>query len=292
MPCACRRLRSFLLIFLSTVAVLATCPARSQATDLQPETVQAYERYVRSAEARMAREVKLPERFLHIESMAPAAQRSIWAMLKRGDVWLAPLDATDEAGHEITAPHSTITHWVGGAFIPGATIGEVLGVIRDFDHFQDIYKPEIVRSRVLVRNDETYQVFLRVHKETPWVNPTLNINATVTLTLLDSGHAQTHTASTSVAQVENAGKPGEHEDSVGQDSGYLWRLDTFWRLESRDGGVVAEWEAITLSRDIPFLLRWFVRPFVERLARQTLRAELVATRNEVEKRRRAANPKP
>jgi hypothetical protein len=292
MFCAPRSIRSSLLIFLSALGMLAACPVHFLAADLQPETIQAYESYIRAAEARMAREEKLPDRFLHIESLPQASQRPIWASLKQGDVWLDSLDTTDEAGREINAPHGTITHWVGAIFFPGASLPEVLAVIQDYDHFQQIYKPEIVRSRLIARNGQTFQVLVRIHKDTPWVNPTLNINSTVTFTLLDSNHAASRMASTRITQVEEAGKPDEHEDSVGHDGGYVWRLNTYWRVEARDGGVVGEWEAITLSRDIPFLLRWFVRPFVERLARQTIRDTLLATRREVEKRQHAAGSVP
>jgi hypothetical protein len=292
MLCTSRRAHFAFLISLLTIGTIAACPARFFAADLGENAARGYARYVQAAEARMARERELPGRFLYIESLPPADLRPIWAALKRGDVWLEPLEASDLAGHEISVPHSTMTHWVGAIFFPGADISQVLAVIQDYDHFQVIYKPEIVRSRLLVRNDQTFQTFMRVHKDTPWVNPTLDINSTVTFTLLDSSHAMSRMAATRIAQVEDAGKPGEHEDSVGHDGGYLWRLDTYWRLEARDGGVVGEWEAITLSRDIPFLLRWFVRPFVERLSRQTLRSTLLATRDEVEKRRRASYSKP
>ncbi|MGE5326329.1 MAG: hypothetical protein ACM3NO_04765, partial [Deltaproteobacteria bacterium] len=165
---------------------------------------------------------------------------------------------------------------------------QILAIIRDYDNLQEIYKPEIVRSKLLEHSGETFQVYVRLHKDTPWVNPTYNVNATVTCGRTDSSHVTCRMASTRIAQVEDADKPGEHEDTVGRDGGYLWRLDTYWRLEAREGGVIGEWEAITLSRDIPFLLRWLVRPFVERLARQTLRDTLTATRNEAQRRRKSS----
>jgi hypothetical protein len=275
----------------SLLLLLAACAAAAPvacAADLQPETVAAYERYIQAAEARMAREDHLPERFLYIESLPADEQRDIWRSLLQGNVWLDSLDTVDAAGRELDAPHGLITHWVGAAFFPNVDIPQVLAVIQDYDHFKDTYAPEIVRSKLIARHDETFDAYLRVHKDTPWVNPTLNINLETTFSTPDERHATARSASTRIAQVEDAGKPTEHEDSVGHDGGYMWRLNTYWRLEARPGGVVAEWEAITLSRDIPFLFRWFVRPFVERLARSTIRDTLVATRKQVEKRARAA----
>jgi hypothetical protein len=37
----------------------------------------------------------------------------------------------------------------------------------------------------------------------------------------------------------------------GKDSGFLWRLNSYWRFGAADGGVYARCEAISLSRDVP-----------------------------------------
>jgi hypothetical protein len=292
MPRDRRRIRSSLRILLLIPGLLAALPTVSVAADLQEDAARAYDRYIHAAEARMAREEKLPDRFLHIESLPPASQRAIWLTLQDGGVWLNPLGATDENGNPIPVPHATLMHWTGDIFFPGASLEQVLGVLQDFDQYQNIYKPEIVRSQVLSRSYETYRVSFRLRKDTPWVNPTFHVDSTVIVARPDANHACIRSVSTRIAQVEDAGKPDEHEDSPGHDGGYLWRFDTYWRLEARAGGVVGEWEAITLSRDIPFLLRWLVRPFVARLARQIIRDELVATRAEIERREHAGNPKP
>lgn len=285
-----RRIRPPLLAAL-LVAAIALAPATAvYGADLQPKTVAAYQRYVRATEARIARDKHLPQRFLYIENLPAAKQQEVWQTLKQGEIWLESLDTRDEAGRELDAPDGLITHWLGDVFIPHATIEQVQAVIEDFDHLSEIYAPEIVRSRMIVRDDGSFRTYFRLHKDTPWVNPTLDVESKVTSSAPDARHASTHSASIRILQIENAGKPDEHADTEGHDSGYLWRLNTYWRFEERDGGVVAEWEAITLSRDIPFLLRWFVRPYIEHLARSTVRDTLVATRKEVEKRLRAAHP--
>lgn len=276
--------------FTLLVTAVFTAPAPLRAADLKEETVRAYDRYVQAAEARRAREQHLPDRFLHMDSLPETDRRRVWSDLKRGDLVLDSLQEQDESGRVIRAPHGLITHYIGAMFVPDVTIGQVLDVVQDYDHYRDIYKPEIVRSRLVDRRNGNFKIYLRVHKDTPWVNPTLDISSDSEFSILDSRHATSGSHSTRIVQIENAGQPHEHEDSVGHDGGYLWRLDSCWRFAKRDGGVVAEWEAITLSRDIPFLLRWIVRPFVERLARATLRDTLEATRKQVRQRAVAAHP--
>ena len=65
---------------------------------------------------------------------------------------------------------------------------------------------------------------------------------------------------------------------MGQDSGYLWRLNSYWRFEQRPEGVYVQCESITLTRGIPFGLGWLVGPFVTSIPRETLAFTLETTR--------------
>jgi hypothetical protein len=58
----------------------------------------------------------------------------------------------------------------------------------------------------------------------------------------------------------------------------LWRLNSYWRFEERDGGVYVECRAISLTRDVPTGLGWIVEPIVRKLPRQSLINTLTATR--------------
>jgi hypothetical protein len=68
---------------------------------------------------------------------------------------------------------------------------------------------------------------------------------------------------------------------VGNDHGFLWRLDSYWRFEERDGGVYIECEAISLTRDIPTGLAWLIEPIIRQLPQESLVNTLRATRNAV-----------
>ena len=60
--------------------------------------------------------------------------------------------------------------------------------------------------------------------------------------------------------------------------GYLWRLDSFWRLEEKDGGVYVQLESIGLSRSVPAIFAWLVNPLLRSIPRRTLTDLLGATR--------------
>jgi hypothetical protein len=84
--------------------------------------------------------------------------------------------------------------------------------------------------------------------------------------------------STRIAEVENLGEKNESEMPVGNDSGFMWRLNSYWRFEQRDGGTYVQLEAISLTRDIPAGLSWLVAPFVNSIPRESLEFTLQRTR--------------
>jgi hypothetical protein len=63
--------------------------------------------------------------------------------------------------------------------------------------------------------------------------------------------------------------------------GYLWRMETWWQMEERDGGVYVQSEVASLTRDIPTGLGWLVGPFVNSITKETLAFTLEATRKAV-----------
>ena len=76
--------------------------------------------------------------------------------------------------------------------------------------------------------------------------------------------------STRIQEVQNAGKPNQQLRPVGTDSGFLWRINSYGKLLEKDGGTYVELESISLTRNIPFLLRWLVAPFVGDVPKELL----------------------
>jgi hypothetical protein len=88
--------------------------------------------------------------------------------------------------------------------------------------------------------------------------------------------------STRIAEVKNPKKSYEVEAPVGDDAGFLWRLNAYWRFEEADGGVYAECESISLSRDTPLGLGWALNGFVQKLPKESMLNTLLGTRKAVE----------
>ena len=58
----------------------------------------------------------------------------------------------------------------------------------------------------------------------------------------------------------------------------MWRLNTYWHMEEKNGGVYIQCEAVSLSRDIPTGLGWMIAPFVESVPKESLVFTLGRTR--------------
>ena len=78
--------------------------------------------------------------------------------------------------------------------------------------------------------------------------------------------------------MKDVNKPDGEELPAEKDRGYLWRLNTYWRFQEKDGGVYVQCEVLSLTRDIPTGLGWLLRPLVTSLPKNSLNRVLGRTR--------------
>ena len=275
-----------ILVLLAARPLPAQTPPVSN-TDLKPETLAGFRRYVAATEARINRQMARPETLLYIDGLPRERRSAVLQELKQGEIFMERLETRDAAGEEIDVPRGLIHHWVGDVFIPGASLRQVLDLVEDYNHHQDFYKPEIARSRLLKHAGNDFKIFYRVRKR-KIITVTLDTEHDVRYTRLDDSDWYSRSVSTRIAEVENAGRPDEREKPAGHDGGFLWRINSYWRFVGRDGGVYVECESISLTRDIPTGLGWLIGPFVTGIPKESLESTLGGTRSAVLARARAA----
>lgn len=271
-----------LLAFLLAALVVSPLSVRAQSivdTQLRPEAVAGFNRYVAATEARIDREISRPETFLYLNELPQETRERAMATLQRGGVYVQRLETRDSSGRVISAPGGLIHHWLGDVLIPGVTVDQALAVVEDYNRAKDYY-PQVVRSRLLSRQGNDFKVALRL-REHKVITVTLDTEHDVRYTELDSRHWSSRSVSTRIAEVVDAGKPDEHEKPPGHDAGFLWRINSYWRFVQQNGGVYVECESISLTRDIPTGLGWLVGPFVTSIPEQSLTQMLAATRKAV-----------
>ena len=108
------------------VGVLATS---AQATELKTNTAAAFDRYTRTTETQRADDLH-NGRFFVLDSLPEPARRESYAQLRQGQLYIEQLHLK-ENGHSIPIPGGLVHHWVGVMFVPGATLSQVISVLRD-----------------------------------------------------------------------------------------------------------------------------------------------------------------
>jgi hypothetical protein len=242
------------------------------AAELLPHTIAAFDRYVRATEAQMR-----ADPFLRIDMLPEVERRANLAALKQGELYIEPL-TTREAGNSIHVPDGLIHHWVGAVFVPGVRLDEAVRLLQDYDRHDEIYRPAVARSELVSRDGDAFRVNLRFYMKKV-LTVVVNTENDARFTRLAPDRVQSRIYSLRVAEVADPGTPRERERPVGRDGGYLWRLYTYWRFLERDAGTYIQCESITLSRGIPFALKWLIGPFVTGIPRESLTFTLERTRD-------------
>jgi hypothetical protein len=271
-PGGCADLLKLFMLGSLTVALNQTPCA---AAELKRETVAAFDQYVQLTEARMGDDVRANQ-FLVVDRLSNPASQAAYEQLRQGQIYIQELRTWDD-GHGIHIPGGLVHHWAAVIFIPNATLPEALAVLEDYDRHQDIYQPDVRRSKLIQRDGDKSQIYMQFYNKSI-VTVILNVNFDVNETDFGNTEAQIASRSTRIAELANLGQPDEHELPVGNDHGYMWRLDSYWRIEEKDGGVYIQNESMALTRSIPFVLAWLVNPLTRSIPRNFLRDLLVDTR--------------
>jgi len=255
-----------------TVLTLLVVPALSWAVELKDESLQAWKEYIQAATARNEDRLHEPNTFLASDEIPGQLPK-----LRQGSIIVSP------AGRHtpLKVPSGLIHDWTGAAFIPNATLEQVLTIVRNYDRYKEIYHPNVVDSKLIDLSPTTDRFSMVLANRSV-------VHKTALDTRYESAHQRlgdrryyTTIEMTRVQEIANYGNPTQRMLPEGEGSGLIWRLFSISRLEERDGGVYIELEAIALSRDIPAGVRWFVEPIVRRVSRSALATSLGQTREAV-----------
>jgi len=217
--------------------------------------------------------------FLYFERYVGERRAEITAHLRGGEFYIEQLHTFDE-GKKIPVPGGLIHHWMGAAFLSGATLAQIKAVLEDYERQNVNYYPDVRESRLISQDGDSRNVFLQFYSKTI-VTAVFNVNFVSTTTNYSAGQTQIRACSTRVADVEDFGKPEERELSPADSRGYLWQLCMWWRIEEKSGGTYIQVEAIELSHTVPFVFAWMVNPIIREVPKTFLSHLLAATRKAV-----------
>ena len=236
---------------------------------LKQKTLENFASYVRDAEAAMEQNLGGGEPFLWSDATPARAQR----------VQAGEIVAEFWSGQgPVKVPSGLIHDWIGAALISGATAKDVLALVQNYDNHKNIYKPEVIASKLISRQGNDFQIYLRLLKKRI-MTVVLDTDHEVHYRPVDPRHWICRSNTTRVAEVEGAGTAQERVQPPDTGHGFLWRLHSYWRFQEREEGVYVECRALSLTRDVPFGLGWVIEPIIQKLPKESLIDTLKATRD-------------
>ena len=264
---------------LGTLASVALGPpGPPTGADLKAHTLQAFQRYAAATEARVLEQVGPEGSFLYLDYLSQEDRNRILADLRRGELFMERLETRDANGGEIEIRDGLVHHWLGAVFVPGVGLEETLELIQDYGRHSEIYGPDVEAAHIISRDGDDFEVFMRFHKHKV-ITVVMDTVHDVHYVNLAGDRTYSISRTTSVREVKDPGTTKERALADGEGGGFLWRINSYWRFLERDGGTYIETESISLTRTIPFVVRWLVSPFVNDMPREQLADLLESTRH-------------
>ncbi len=250
------------------------------AVDLQPRTIQAWQAYEQRVDTRYESGSVSASPFFSLDAFGVGGWRST-AM--GGGVAMSRIERARPGDGTFDVPDGKIHHWAGAVFVPNTSVAAVLEKLGQLAGQESRHYEEVIASRLISKEGDRYKIFLKLRRAKYGVSATYNSDHAVEYRRFGTTRAAARSVATRIAEVEQAGTPAEREKKVGSDSGYLWRLNAYWRYEAVNNGVLIECESVSLSRGVPTLLRPFITGVVEGLARESLERTLTGLRTTLTK---------
>ena len=276
----------------SIAIVLAVClfmPVTAPAASLQPATVKSWDTYVQLTEQRIASELD-GQRFLIMDTKGGPETNKIRQELKKGEIHIERMTTQDAKRHDVAIEGGLAHHWYGAVFLPGVNLQRVLKFVQSYDDHYRYFK-EVERSRLISRQGDTFKIYYRLFRSKLTQTVHYNTEHTAIYRTHDKTRASSRSFTTRIAELENVGTQKEKEKPVGNDNGYLWRLNSYWRFQEADGGVYVECESVSLSRSIPWPLGYVpgLNGLVESLPRESMQNTLSSIRDGLSAETKASN---
>lgn len=171
--------------------------------------------------------------------------------------------ALEPWGNEIGVPGGAIHDWRGSILIRGVTVDRLLRSLM----YPGTPPPQsdVLEARVLGRSADSLHVYLKLVRRTI-MTVTYETEHTMTFRRHSAALATSRSVATRIAEVD------------GRDRGFLWRLNSYWRYLQVGDDVRVDLESLSLSREVPTVLRPAAGMMISRIARESLTRTLDALR--------------
>jgi hypothetical protein len=265
------------LSLLVSLAALGSGAAGAWA-DAPAAAVSAFDAYVARVESRLAKQHTSADTFL----VSAGSNAAMDARLRSGELVIEKLTPRNDAD----PPGGMLHDWRGTAFVPGATAAGFEQLMKDFSVYPQRYAPQVMQAKILSPQTrpvpDHFTAMMRVRQKHV-ITVVMDTTYDIAYGRLDAQHGYSLSRSTKISEISGAGTSKERALSGSEEHGFLWRLNTYWSYEERDGGLYIQIESVSLTRGIPTGLGWLIGPYIESVPRESLEFTLRATCNALRK---------
>ncbi|HUV96740.1 MAG TPA: hypothetical protein VMV98_04645 [Acidobacteriaceae bacterium] len=233
-----------------------------------PAATSAFNSYIGAVESRLAVQHQSQSGFMAL--VAAAGQQD--ARLRRGELIIEQL--TPSTGADLTG--AMLHDWRGTAFAAGAKAADFERLMKNFNAYPQFFSPQVLQATVIRQQGDRFQVVMRVRQKHV-ITVVMDTAYDITFGRLDAQHGYSISRSTRISEVDSPGTSSERTLQASNEHGFLWRLNTYWSYEERDGGLYMQIESVSLTRAIPAGLGWAIEPFVNSVPRESLEFTLRST---------------
>jgi hypothetical protein len=249
--------------------MFAAAPA-SAAAEPAPAAITAFNTYMSALESRLARQHSAQKGFVAPINSGPQSEMR----LRGGELIIDKL--TPAAGADL--PGAMLHHWRGTAFVPGARVADFERLMKGLNAYPRHFAPQVLQAKALTQQGDDLQAWMRVRQQHV-ITVVMDISFDISFARLDDRHGYSISRSTMISEIDSPGTRSERALSPSEEHGFMWRLNSYWSYEERDGGLYMQIESVSLTRSIPTGLGWAIGPFVESVPRESLEFTLRSAYN-------------
>jgi hypothetical protein len=280
-----RRIRKAAWLLALTIPILLSIQIL-YAAELKKATVEAWEKYLQWANARVQKELSDPKIFLIQNTLPPKEKDTIQKKLQSGQIAVFPMSKANvvPSGTKFDVPSGEIHHWWGTILLRNVKLPQLMQFLQDYDHHAGKFS-DVERSKLLEKKEDNYKIYYRLSRSKSFVTVYYNSEQECRYTYYGSNRVSSQSVATKIAELDDPGKPSEKEKPSSSDSGYLWRLVSWWRFEQTGNDVIVELESASLSRGIPGFVNYmpFIGSYIRSTPRETLESVLAGIRDNMNK---------
>jgi putative flippase GtrA len=174
----------------------------------------------------------------------------------------ACVPGAEPVGESRSIEGGTLHRWAGCTVVPHTTVNALINaLIESGAPPQD----DVLESRVLERSGDSLRVYLKLIRRTI-ITVTYDTEHEMTFHRRSADLATSRSRSTRIAETD------------GGDHGFLWRLNSYWTYLQEGDAVRVELVSLSLSRNVPRLIRPVAGPIVAGVARESMVRTLEALR--------------